>query len=57
MIQVPLNITLFYKNMFSNIIQSDAGKQKYNFYMQFAPACQKQHKRERGKQATWYGLL
>lgn len=57
MIQVPLNITLFYKNMFSNIIQSDAGKQKYNFYMQFAPACQKQHKRERGKQATWYVLL
>lgn len=34
MIQIPLNITLFSKNLFSNGVQSDAGEQKYNFYMQ-----------------------
>lgn len=34
MIQIPLNIPLLYKNTFSNGVQSDAGEQKYNFYMQ-----------------------
>lgn len=34
MIQIPLNITLLYKKTLSNGVQSDAGEQKYNFYMQ-----------------------
>lgn len=47
MTQILLYITLLYKNTFSNSVQSDAGEQKYNFYMQLQQPVKISIKREK----------